>query len=305
MLMRSSRSTWIAIFLAVTLAHVCVIGWLVYLNPVLFFAPQASDVIYPSFTSGDASSGKIQLSPSTAQAPEERVSDSAQAIEPKQETPQEKPQETQPAQEQQPVTEAQTTPEGQISSEGKTSPASESVPAQLPQSNTLPEPSVKSRRDTGDSTRSEPVSTQQSSPAPQSSPPPSAVAPGPVEMGGNESSASPTSSAPISQDAAITSGHASPAQWVSRLDYADGPPTPVYPPRARQAGQEGKVILRVTIDSSGQTESIEVKTSSSYSSLDEAAKDAVRRVRFRPYTSGGVPMRAMADIPFEFKLNPQ
>lgn len=301
MLMRSSRSTWIAIFLAVTLAHVCLIGWLVYLNPVLFFAPQASDVIYPSFTSGDASSGKIQLSPSTAQAPEERVSDSAQAIEPKQETPQE----TQPAQEQQPVPEAQTTPEGQIRSEGKTSPANESVPAQPPQSNTLPEPPVKSSRNTGDSTRSEAVSTQQSSPAPQSSPPPSAVAPGPAEIQAKESSASSTSSVSISKDAAITSGHASPAQWVSRLDYADGPPTPVYPPRARQAGQEGKVILRVTIDSSGQTESIEVKTSSSYSSLDEAAKEAVRRVRFRPYTSGGVPMRAMADIPFDFKLNPQ
>ena len=229
------------------------------------------------------------------------MSDSAQAIEPKQETPQE----TQPAQEQQPVPEAQTTPEGQIRSEGKTSPANESVPAQPPQSNTLPEPPVKSSRNTGDSTRSEPVSTQQSSPAPQSSPPPSAVAPGPAEIQAKESSASSTSSVSISKDAAITSGHASPAQWVSRLDYADGPPTPVYPPRARQAGQEGKVILRVTIDSSGQTESIEVKTSSSYSSLDEAAKEAVRRVRFRPYTSGGVPMRAMADIPFDFKLNPQ
>ena len=299
--MRSSRSTWIAIFFAVTLAHVCLIGWLVYLNPVLFFAPQASDVIYPSFTNGVASSGKIQLAPSTAQAPEERLSDSAQAIEPKQETAQE----TQPAQEQQPVPEAQATPEGQIGSEGKTSPANESVPAQPSQSNTLPESPVKSSRNTGDSTRSEPVSIQQSSPTPQSSLPPSAVAPGPAETQANESSAASTSSAPISKDAAITSGHASTAQWVSRLDYADGPPTPVYPPRARQAGQEGKVILRVTINSSGQTESIEVKTSSNYSSLDEAAKEAVRRVRFRPYTSGGVAMRAMADIPFEFKLNPQ
>lgn len=283
MLMRASRSTWIAIFLAVTLAHAVLIGWLVYLNPVLFFAHQSSDVIYPSLMSADASSGKILLSPATTQAIGEQLSGSPQANEPKQETPQETRQETPPVQLQQPVPEVQPAPDALSSSEVRTTSEArattdkESVVAEL----------------------------VQSIPTPQSNTPASTAAPGSIEIQTDQSSVSSVSSAPISKDTADSSGRASSAQWVSRLDYADGPPTPVYPPRARQAGHEGKVILRVTINSSGQTESIEVKTSSNYSSLDEAAKEAVRRVRFRPYTSGGVAMRAMADIPFEFKLNPQ
>ena len=64
------------------------------------------------------------------------------------------------------------------------------------------------------------------------------------------------------------------------------------------------MILRVTISQHGELESIDVRQSSGVSALDDAAKQAVQRVRFRPYTVGGVAMRAMADIPFDFVLNP-
>lgn len=91
---------------------------------------------------------------------------------------------------------------------------------------------------------------------------------------------------------------------VTKLDYAEGPPQPVYPTRARLAGQEGKVVVRVTIDQHGDLEAMQVRQSSGVGLLDDAAKQAVQRVRFRPYTVNGVATRAMADIPFDFVLNP-
>ena len=64
------------------------------------------------------------------------------------------------------------------------------------------------------------------------------------------------------------------------------------------------MIVRVTINQHGELESLQVRQSSGVGLLDDAAKQAVQRVRFRPYTVNGVPMRAMADIPFDFVLNP-
>lgn len=91
---------------------------------------------------------------------------------------------------------------------------------------------------------------------------------------------------------------------MTKLDYAEGPPQPVYPTRAKQAGHEGKVIVRVTISQHGELESVQVRQSSGVGLLDDSAKQAVQQVRFRPYTVNGVAMRAMADIPFDFVLNP-
>lgn len=67
-------------------------------------------------------------------------------------------------------------------------------------------------------------------------------------------------------------------------------------------GETGRVVVRVLISRQGQVEKASVRTSSGFSRLDDAAVNAVRTARFKPYTENGVPFPAMADIPFDFVL---
>ena len=71
---------------------------------------------------------------------------------------------------------------------------------------------------------------------------------------------------------------------------------PAYPVAARRKGIEGAVLLRVRFDAGGRPEDISVMTSSGSTMLDDAARDAVARWRFR----GGVP--GMLDLPITFRL---
>ena len=71
---------------------------------------------------------------------------------------------------------------------------------------------------------------------------------------------------------------------------------PSYPPAARRRGIEGSVLLRVRFDAAGQPEDIAVAASSGSEMLDQAARDAVQRWRFRGGVSGTV------DVPVAFRL---
>jgi protein TonB len=71
---------------------------------------------------------------------------------------------------------------------------------------------------------------------------------------------------------------------------------PAYPPAARRRGLEGSVILRVRFDAEGRPEEVVVKNRSGSEMLDGAARDAVKRWRFRGGTAGFV------DVPITFRL---
>lgn len=75
---------------------------------------------------------------------------------------------------------------------------------------------------------------------------------------------------------------------------------PRYPLGSRLRGEEGKVVLDVTIDTRGRTRNVAVKTSSGFSSLDKSAVAAVRRARF--VTSGNGSRGGSVILTFEFKL---
>ena len=92
------------------------------------------------------------------------------------------------------------------------------------------------------------------------------------------------------------------AVQVSQLEYRGRAPMPDYPRQARSLGQEGLVVVRVTIDQTGRVESAVVRRSSGFASLDEAALNAARGTAFKPYQRNGIPLRAFADIPFNFVL---
>jgi periplasmic protein TonB len=71
---------------------------------------------------------------------------------------------------------------------------------------------------------------------------------------------------------------------------------PTYPLTARRKGIEGAVLLRVRFDASGRPEDISVMTSSGSAMLDDAARDAVMRWRFRGGVAGSL------ELPITFRL---
>lgn len=84
-------------------------------------------------------------------------------------------------------------------------------------------------------------------------------------------------------------------------DYLDNPP-PVYPPLSRRIGEQGKVMLRVLVNATGNADKVELRSSSGSNRLDDAALDVVRRWRFVPARQGDQPVAAWVLIPITFSL---
>jgi TonB family protein len=76
---------------------------------------------------------------------------------------------------------------------------------------------------------------------------------------------------------------------------------PEYPRLARRLHKEGRVTLRLHIESDGQVSKVEVVTSAGYG-FDRAAVAAVKRSRFQPASRNGIPVACLALLPVEFKL---
>ncbi|MCB5258360.1 MAG: energy transducer TonB [Candidatus Cloacimonadaceae bacterium] len=91
----------------------------------------------------------------------------------------------------------------------------------------------------------------------------------------------------------------------------DDPPVPIgsikpaYPEFARKAGIQGTVVLEVDVYKDGTVGNIRVIRSvqPGPGGLDEAAIEAVRKIRFQPGKSSGNPVDTTVIIPIEFKLN--
>jgi protein TonB len=90
-----------------------------------------------------------------------------------------------------------------------------------------------------------------------------------------------------------------PVYW--KLKLVDMRP-PVYPPRCLRMGIEGRVRVRVLVGENGKVQEVTLDRSSGESALDESALEAVRTWRFEPARRNGVPVRAWAIVPVEFKL---
>ena len=79
-------------------------------------------------------------------------------------------------------------------------------------------------------------------------------------------------------------------------------PTPVYPAAARRTGYEGTVVIRARIQIDGSADRVEIKKSSGYGVLDQAALEAVRKWRFIPARRGNEAVVEWVEIPWQFKL---
>lgn len=96
---------------------------------------------------------------------------------------------------------------------------------------------------------------------------------------------------------------AAPALSEARFDadYLRNP-APRYPPLSRRMGEEGKVILRVSVNPQGSSDAVEVRSSSGSSSLDESALKTVRHWKFIPAKRGDTAVQSWVLVPIIFKL---
>jgi len=76
---------------------------------------------------------------------------------------------------------------------------------------------------------------------------------------------------------------------------------PAYPLGARMRGEEGVVVVRVTVNTAGRAEKVEVLQSSGYESLDASAKGALKKARFVA-KNGGLIRGGEVTLPFRFRL---
>ena len=116
-----------------------------------------------------------------------------------------------------------------------------------------------------------------------------------------------TQEAPASNAAAAPStasgktGSPSLVEPSADADYLKNPP-PGYPRISRRNGEQGTVIVRVFISTQGTPEKAEVRTSSGFARLDQAALEAVQRWRFVPGRRNGTPEAMWFNIPVRFIL---
>ena len=78
---------------------------------------------------------------------------------------------------------------------------------------------------------------------------------------------------------------------------------PTYPDVARRRGDQGRVILRVSVSAEGTPLAVELKETSGHLSLDAAAQSAVRQWRFIPAIQDGRAVTAVAEVPVRFRLD--
>ncbi|SDE34634.1 energy transducer TonB [Paraburkholderia lycopersici] len=115
----------------------------------------------------------------------------------------------------------------------------------------------------------------------------------------------PTSPAPAPQaavpaDARPTMALSAPKN-VSHLDCRIVQPD--YPALSRRRGETGTASVHFVVGLTGKIENIELRKSSGYSRLDDAAVDAMRQSACKPYLENGEPVRAAYTQPFDFSLH--
>jgi protein TonB len=100
--------------------------------------------------------------------------------------------------------------------------------------------------------------------------------------------------------------HAAPEALKVELPSSDAEylqnPKPSYPAISKRKGEQGKVVIRVLIGVDGLPQKAEVKLSSGFERLDQAALGTVQRWRFVPGKRGGVPEPMWFNVPINFLL---
>jgi protein TonB len=119
----------------------------------------------------------------------------------------------------------------------------------------------------------------------------------------------PTVGGPVDAGVAMATGGSSATTASNRVelpssqaDYLNNA-KPTYPPLSRRLGEQGQVLVRVLIGADGVAQKAEVKQSSGFERLDQAALSAAMRWRYLPGRRGGVPEAMWFTVPISFALD--
>ena len=80
------------------------------------------------------------------------------------------------------------------------------------------------------------------------------------------------------------------------------PPQTIYPPLSKRMGEQGKVVLRILVGENGKPDQVLVQTSSGFTRLDEAGRQAGLRAVFKPHLENGHPVPVYVILPLNFQL---
>jgi len=129
---------------------------------------------------------------------------------------------------------------------------------------------------------------------------------GAAGAGGKGTAGSGTGSGAPSGSAGSGTGTGGGGDGVIAFGSADAPKfmhriIPQYPPAARMRREEGRVMLKLTIDEKGNLLKIDVVESTGAHFAD-AAVDAIKRSRFTPARRNNAPILSVALLPIRFTL---
>ena len=140
-----------------------------------------------------------------------------------------------------------------------------------------------------------------------------AVAPAPAPLPLAVADTSPVSNAPQGVVQAASPAPAAPAVAAtpsaparvelpsSDADYLHNPKSD-YPRISRQRNEQGRVVVSVFIGIDGTAQKAEIKVSSGFDRLDQAALATVKSWRYVPGKRGGVPEALWFNVPINFVL---
>lgn len=106
--------------------------------------------------------------------------------------------------------------------------------------------------------------------------------------------------APAEQAVVESPKSTGPLEVGSLVPYATKRNTPAYPSIARNMRLTGIVKVDVIVDEEGKV--IEVQNADGPTLLQNAAAEAVRKWKFKPFTRDGEPVRALGFVSFNFNL---
>jgi len=90
---------------------------------------------------------------------------------------------------------------------------------------------------------------------------------------------------------------------VDRMPEAVKRVKPTYPAEARRRGITGRVLLRVHVDAVGRVREVLVLSAEPASFFEVQAVEAVRKWRFTPAVSKGIPVGGWVTLPVRFELD--
>lgn len=132
-------------------------------------------------------------------------------------------------------------------------------------------------------------------PTPEPAPMLAPAAPAPAQPAIEASTLAATAAAPQAPAAARIELPSSDAAYLNN-------PRPAYPALSRRLGEQGKVVVRVLIGVDGTAQQAEIRTSSGYERLDQAALATVRSWRYVPGKRNGTAEAMWFNVPINFVL---